>query len=360
MSSAAGPWSVKGIDPKAREIAKDLARRQGMTLGEWLNQMIIDGGEPEAPPFERRPAYRDTPERRPLADSYSRLSAAAYEADEDDRSEEIARVTHALEALSARIEASEHRSTLAISGIDQHVMGVLSRLEGSERDSVAVASRFDGALQEIRDTQARVADRTRRLEQEDLGRAEAMKALEAALSKVAAQIYEGETRTRVTLNEVREDVSGVVRRVDRLEAPDGQSAVAETVLSRIADRLNEAEQRTSSALRALESSFAGLDARLNATESRTASSDAGDSADRRFERLAADLSDKVEIARTEMAGRMRAVADDKLDRMEATLRDLASHVEQAERRSAQSIDRMGREVMRVAQTLGQRVAKFKV
>ena len=44
--TAAGPWSVKGIDPKAREIAKDLARRSGMTLGDWLNQMIIDGGEP--------------------------------------------------------------------------------------------------------------------------------------------------------------------------------------------------------------------------------------------------------------------------------------------------------------------------
>ena len=33
--SAGAPWSVKGIDPKAREIAKDLARRQGMTLGDW-------------------------------------------------------------------------------------------------------------------------------------------------------------------------------------------------------------------------------------------------------------------------------------------------------------------------------------
>ena len=43
--STAGPWSVKGIDPKAREIAKDLARRSGMTLGEWLNHMIIEGDE---------------------------------------------------------------------------------------------------------------------------------------------------------------------------------------------------------------------------------------------------------------------------------------------------------------------------
>ncbi|MFN7238166.1 MAG: hypothetical protein ACK5VL_10705, partial [Brevundimonas sp.] len=43
--SAAAPWSVKGIDPKAREIAKDLARRSGLTLGEWLNTMILDEDE---------------------------------------------------------------------------------------------------------------------------------------------------------------------------------------------------------------------------------------------------------------------------------------------------------------------------
>ena len=48
MTSGA-PWSVKGIDPKAREIAKDLARRSGMTLGEWLNQMILDDGAAPAP-----------------------------------------------------------------------------------------------------------------------------------------------------------------------------------------------------------------------------------------------------------------------------------------------------------------------
>ena len=42
--SAAAPWSVKGIEPRAREIAKDLARRSGMTLGEWLNTMIMEDG----------------------------------------------------------------------------------------------------------------------------------------------------------------------------------------------------------------------------------------------------------------------------------------------------------------------------
>ena len=47
--TSAGPWSVKGIDPRAREIAKDLAQGHARPareiLGEWLNQMITEGVE---------------------------------------------------------------------------------------------------------------------------------------------------------------------------------------------------------------------------------------------------------------------------------------------------------------------------
>src|SRR5687768_1785098 len=43
--TAGAPWSVKGIDPKAREVAKDLARRSGMTLGELLNRLILEDEE---------------------------------------------------------------------------------------------------------------------------------------------------------------------------------------------------------------------------------------------------------------------------------------------------------------------------
>ncbi len=41
------PWSVKGIDPRARALAKSAARREGMTLGEWLNRVILDDGVSE-------------------------------------------------------------------------------------------------------------------------------------------------------------------------------------------------------------------------------------------------------------------------------------------------------------------------
>jgi localization factor PodJL len=42
------PWSVKGIDGKAREVAKDAARAEGMTLGEWLNHKILESAQEDA------------------------------------------------------------------------------------------------------------------------------------------------------------------------------------------------------------------------------------------------------------------------------------------------------------------------
>jgi localization factor PodJL len=44
------PWSVKGIRPETRETAREAARRSGMSLGEWLNTVILhqaadDGSE---------------------------------------------------------------------------------------------------------------------------------------------------------------------------------------------------------------------------------------------------------------------------------------------------------------------------
>ncbi len=334
--TTAGPWSVKGIDPKARELAKDLARRSGMTLGEWLNQMITEGEEEEdyAPPA---PA-RVSPVRE------IRLSSDA----------ELKRVARALDALTQRMEAAESRSTLAISGIDQQVMGVLSRVEGGERDRTAIAARFDGDLEEVKAAQAKISERLRRIADEDGPKLEAMRALEGALSKIAEKLYDVEGKTRSVLNEVREDLSNSGRRIDRIEAraeAEPATALVDAVVARLGDRIVEAEGRTAQAIKAMEASFAGLDQRLKAAEAVNGDS----SPERRFERLAAELSDKIEANRTELTERLNAAADGKLDRMEATLRELAGHVEQGERRSAQAIERMGREVMRIAQSLGDRV-----
>ena len=48
------PWSVKGIRPEARETAKEAARRSGMSLGEWLNSVILQQAEHEGVQPHRR------------------------------------------------------------------------------------------------------------------------------------------------------------------------------------------------------------------------------------------------------------------------------------------------------------------
>ena len=90
MTSAA-PWSVKGIDPKTREIAKDLARRSGMTLGEWLTHVIAEDG----------------PETQPAASIRKAADRPASENRTPRRSgDDLDRVLEALQDLSARFETS--------------------------------------------------------------------------------------------------------------------------------------------------------------------------------------------------------------------------------------------------------------
>ena len=41
------PWNVRGIDGPVRETAREAARRSGMSLGEWLNDVIVETAEEE-------------------------------------------------------------------------------------------------------------------------------------------------------------------------------------------------------------------------------------------------------------------------------------------------------------------------
>ncbi|HEX4196028.1 MAG TPA: peptidoglycan-binding protein [Caulobacteraceae bacterium] len=340
--TASAPWSVKGIDPKAREIAKDLARRSGMTLGEWLNQMILEDGTPEAA-APARPAALSTAEPAP---SYARFEAPEHPGDD------VLRASQALDRLSARIEAAEQRATLAISGIDQSVAGVLNRLETAEREQTAVAARFEGAVGNLTEENARLSDRLQRMELEAVAppSVEAVRSMEAALAKVASHLYDGEARADQRFGELRRELDGLGAQLAAAPASGG-AGEAEGVLERLSGRLSEAEERTSAAMRGLEASFAQLDQRLAGAESHLQTRPAEAS----LEQLAADLSARVDAARAEMADKIREAADGRFERMERTLGEMTVHVEEAERRSTSAIERMGHEVLRMADTLGRRV-----
>ncbi len=305
--SAGAPWSVKGIDPKAREVAKDLARRSGMTLGEWLNRVILEDDVPEEvtaeAQFGDRP-YRVEPRLRALAGaSFAPMPALP----------DMARIAAALDRLTDRIEASETRTGLAITGVEHSVRQALARIETSEREQHAFSSRLESVLNQVSAEQGEFGERLRRLESEPVGprSAEALRALESRLARA-----EPET-------------------------------VVETVLARLGERLAAAESRTAAALDQLTGSLAALDRRLGDVEG-------GDSpqVDLKFEALAQVLTHRVEAVRAEVAEKIAAAGGAGL---EARFAELTEQVRAAEQRSAHAVEQIGRQVLSMAEAVGKKL-----
>ncbi|MDB5451780.1 MAG: Localization factor PodJS, partial [Caulobacteraceae bacterium] len=178
------PWSVKGIDRKSRETAKDLARRSGMTLGEWLNHVIEYQGEGKVTPLPQ-----------------------------------TASLNEAIERLTQRVEAVETRSSLAVTGIDQSVRGLAARIDNAE---------------------------TRKPDQPGANVADALKSLEGSLGRIAAQVYENESAQKAALAEIRDELTRMARPVD--SADNAGAPVVEGRLSAMEARIAKAEQRSTKAI----------------------------------------------------------------------------------------------------------------
>ena len=337
MTSGA-PWSVKGIDPKAREVAKDLARRSGMTLGEWLNRVIL---EDEGPEEITSQTYFDERAERPERPQFTPRLVESAEAP----TAEAERVAVALDRLNGGVEQEGIRKTPAAIAAEVVMRQAMARIEAAEREHVAVAARFEGAMQEARAENSRLAERLRRVESEAAGprSAEALRSLEAALGKIAHHLHEGEGRTRDTL-------AAMELRLQEIGAQDDEAAVAliEEVVNRVDARLSDAEARTADAFVSLGQAFAHLDERVDAVDRGGAAS-----IDRRLEDLAATLSQRVDIVREEIAEKMQAAADGRFGRMEQQLGEMAARA--AEQVSSEAIEKMGREVLTMADTLNRRV-----
>lgn len=332
--SAAAPWSVKGIDPKAREIAKDLARRSGMTLGEWLNSMIMEDGEDED-------GVVPMPRRAHAAETFDRRGRARRLDDAYDVNDPYHRLNASIEAIAARLEAAERRSTVAIQGVDQAVSGLVRRLEEQDARATTTGRRLDDIADELREGHRRL----RRFEHDTGPKTEeGFKALETSLGALTGRLYDIEERQRVGATELR-------LRMDTVEKSVGVGA-GTTLLGQVAAKLDAAQSRTTDALRGLERSFGDLDRRLRATESRAEPEGA------RFEKLAETLARQVEGNRAEMMRRLDAAqADSRMDRIERAVQTVGDKVALAERGSAKAVEAMGREVLRIAQNLSGRLQK---
>lgn len=301
--SAGAPWSVKGIDPKAREVAKDLARRSGMTLGEWLNHMILEDDLPEEVTAESQLSARLY---RPAPDAWRPRT-------ESDTSQDFARIAASLDRLTDRIESAETRAGLAINGVEHSVRQALARIDAAEREQHSQTARLEGLLSEGSAQQSYLGERLRRLEAQPTGprSTEVLKALEQRLTRIEPEV------------------------------------VVETVLLRLGDRLADAEARTTAALNDLKSAMSALDRRLSLAEQGSSAE-----AEVKFEALAQVLSHRVEALRAEVADKLAASAG---PQVEKRLAEMGAHIREAEERTAHAVEEMGRKVLGMAEAVGRKL-----
>lgn len=251
--SGAQSWSVKGIDPKVREAAREAAARQGMSLGEYLNHALANhqpGGAAQQQLRQRSPRYL----------------VQDVEADDDWTVAAMPRTADPTR-LAQRIESIERRTQLAVTGldravstIDRSVLGLAARIEDAEAASTEAADRIAEALEQFRAAGETLSGKLQRAEEE------------AAHSKTA---FEG---ARSEITEVRQ----------RLEI---QIGVAEEVARRAEAAASYLTQEMEGRDSALKQTLA--DARAVAEEAARQAGEASADAVAELRRLQDELSERL-------------------------------------------------------------------
>ncbi|HVY02689.1 MAG TPA: hypothetical protein VG983_03450, partial [Caulobacterales bacterium] len=296
MTNAA-PWSVKGIDPRAREAAREAARRQGLTIGEWLNQAILAN-------------------EAALAQARGEAPPAPYEPRGGTRDERLA---EALQQLAERLDANDRRNALAMTGLDRTLASVAARVEHAEQESRSEGGRVSDLLDELRDAQSVLIEQMRRIEQEDIP------ALQA-----------------------------------EIDAPNDRIVAVEHDLRALSAKAMAAEAATGAALERLDDALAGLDERLVQSVSPAALDAQAASLTAAFESsletMAQDVQSMVAEARADIAGQIvSALGGLQPEERKEALADMSRRLTAAERRHTQTIEAVSIEIKRLSESMDRRI-----
>jgi localization factor PodJL len=278
------PWNVAGIPPEAREAVRAAARREGLSVGEWMTRRILRSFsmEEDVPSlaYERRPSEPrdswDLPQRRDTDDMMARVGRSENESNEVWR-----RIEDQLRGLdhrpdySGRGEATRaaqetHVSAKAFDQLGLHVMALNARLERLER----------GAAHE--------------------GIREAVKALHQGLSRLADQITATTNNSATQLLQLNGNLEQLAGRVGqaRLDSENADKALVQ----RIDNSARAMEARLSAAEKAAQFNAEALGHALGKIEAGTNQRATDQAENQRRTAQHADSLDRLEeaIARLEI------------------------------------------------------------
>ncbi len=243
------PWSVKGIEPEAREAAKLAARRAGLTLGEWLNSVIFDQsahnvrGQADSHPWENFVSSPLPPLEPSRPDVSPRPPAPRTERRDDSalRLQDIAQQLADLaqrERHAAPPPAPERNSAADREAFER----IAERIEENERQTVEALTAVNDRLSLLARQLAQLGRPGGYERPEDVP---GFPALENAIRHVVGHIEDSEKRTRDSLRAMQDRMAEIAERHG--SAPDSEDILrAAPVLagleSRLADMVNRIQR----------------------------------------------------------------------------------------------------------------------
>jgi localization factor PodJL len=259
------PWNVAGIPPEAREAARAAARREGLSVGEWLTRRILrsfSGMEEELPtmPYDNR-----APSGAPL-DAWGLPQSNASRRDSEE--------------MMARVGRSETESNDAWRRIEDQLRGLGRRLDSSERSHSEANRVISRTTQEINISareQAQVFDqlglnvmalneRLERLERSAAndGIKDAVKALHQGLSRLADQITATANNSASQTTQLAGNLEQLANRVGqaRVDAEDGHKELEERInvtAQALAQRFENTDHRLDQRFEAAEQRLSGAE-----------------------------------------------------------------------------------------------------
>jgi localization factor PodJL len=371
------PWNVAGIPPEAREAARAAARREGLSVGEWLTRRILrsftDSGatlEPERAAWRAnvveatRATVAPPAESRDTEDMLAHVSRSESEAQNASK-----RIEEQLKLVARRLEATERNQSennramnkaateiniaareqaQAFDQLGAHVVSLSDRLSRLENSSATDG--LKDAVKGLHQGLSRVADQIAQTANQS---ASQIASLAGNLESLAGQLGEARSETQSVSRAMEQRVATLDERIRVVERTAYSSATAldrtlENVEKvRAAKEVGEVEvQRQSATLSQLGDTLERLSNRISTSEAQTAGAMA------RLEEQVAKIEGQshesgldrrlkgIEHALSDLVGRLEFTERNSLGSagsVDQTLRDLAARVEAADKRNREVI-----------------------
>jgi localization factor PodJL len=261
------PWSVKGIEPEVREAAKHAARRSGMTLGEWLNTVILDQADDNG--------TAPMPAAAPVAKEFAGASYAPLPHPRSETTVRLEDIAQQLSRLAQREQESAairpYKSPHARHQDNEMLNRILNRVESNERQAVEAFTAVNERLS-VLGRQIAMAGQAKTFDKpEDVP---GYPALESALRNIVDHIEISERRTRDSLKTMQDRLGDMAQRAtdagsDELVRTAPAFAGLETRLNELAARVhrNESAAADTSLSDSLQGELGALSRRIDEVQS---------------------------------------------------------------------------------------------